>query len=190
MAASAPAGDLAVAVSPAVGSGEPGTPPVLGAGDNPPVVAAAAPLGAGLPGILESGRPGMGSAELASLPRVGFWPRLGATGLDMILVAIFCGVISASGGIFLLVLVAYHIGMWVWKGTTVGGAILGLKCVRIDGRVLSWQIAAVRVLGCFVSLAAFGLGFFWASWTPDRQAWHDIIAGTTVVKLPKPVSLV
>jgi uncharacterized RDD family membrane protein YckC len=27
-----------------------------------------------------------------------------------------------------------------------------------------------------------GLGYFWAIWDKDNQAWHDKIAGTVVVK--------
>jgi uncharacterized RDD family membrane protein YckC len=34
------------------------------------------------------------------------------------------------------------------------------------------------------------LGFFWAGWSRDRQAWHDIIAGTTIVRMPHGMSLV
>jgi uncharacterized RDD family membrane protein YckC len=131
----------------------------------------------------------LSSAELASLPRVGFWPRAGATLLDAVLLGIICGLFSATGSFFLFLLVAYHIAMWAWKGTTLGGAVFGLRCVRLDGRAVDWQIAVVRSIASFVSLAPCGLGFFWASWTSDRQSWHDIIAGTTIVKMPKPFSL-
>jgi uncharacterized RDD family membrane protein YckC len=87
-------------------------------------------------------------------------------------------------------MLAYHVGMWAWKGTTLGGIVLGLKVVRLDGRPLDWSVALVRALSCFVSLAAFGLGFFWASWSAERQSWHDMIAGTTIVKLAKTVPLI
>jgi uncharacterized RDD family membrane protein YckC len=30
-----------------------------------------------------------------------------------------------------------------------------------------------------------GLGFLWILKDPDRQAWHDRIAGTYVVKVPR-----
>jgi len=57
--------------------------------------------------------------------------------------------------------------------------------IRLDGRPLDWPTAVVRSLSSFVSLFAVGLGFFWASWSDEHQSWHDIIAGTTIVKLPK-----
>ena len=40
--------------------------------------------------------------------------------------------IGAPVSIFLLLL-AYHIAFWTWKGTTVGGIICQLRVVRIDG---------------------------------------------------------
>ena len=68
--------------------------------------------------------------------------------------------------------------------------MLNLRLVRLDGRPLDWQTAVVRVLGAVVSLVPLGLGFFWASWDTEFQAWHDRIAGTTVVKPERRVSLV
>jgi uncharacterized RDD family membrane protein YckC len=166
-----------------------GPPPVsapVSASALPPAVS---PL-AMLPPIATPAGPLLGSAELASLPRVGFWPRLGATLLDAVLLGIICGMLSAPGSFFLFLLMAYHIAMWGWKGSTLGGTVLGLKCVRLDGRPLSWQVAVVRCIAGFISLAPCGLGFFWCSWTSDRQSWHDIIAGTTIVKMPRPFSLI
>jgi len=132
----------------------------------------------------------LSSVEWASFPRVGFWPRLGASVLDLLMIAIVNALTVGRGNFFLFLVLAYHLGMWTWKGTTLGGAVFGLKCVRLDGRALDWSVALVRGLACFVSLAAAGLGFFWASWTRDRQSWHDIIAGTTIVRCPRPIALI
>ena len=79
----------------------------------------------------------------------------------------------------------YHVGFWVWKGTTVGGIICQLRLVRIDGAPLQFVDAFVRGLGAIFSLAVFGLGGLWILKDPDRQAWHDRIAGTFVVKVPR-----
>jgi uncharacterized RDD family membrane protein YckC len=40
-----------------------------------------------------------------------------------------------------------------------------------------------------LSLAVAGLGFLWIAFSDEREAWHDKIAGTAVVKVPKGVSL-
>jgi uncharacterized RDD family membrane protein YckC len=47
----------------------------------------------------------------------------------------------------------------------------------------------VRALACFLSLAFIGLGFIWIGFDPEKQGWHDKIAGTVVVKSPKGISL-
>jgi uncharacterized RDD family membrane protein YckC len=39
-------------------------------------------------------------------------------------------------------------------------------------------------------LAAAGLGFIWIAFDDGKQAWHDKIAGTVVVRVTKGVSLV
>ena len=43
----------------------------------------------------------------------------------------------------------------------------------------------MRALGCFLSLAVVGLGFIWIAFDGAHQAWHDKIAGTVVVRVPK-----
>jgi hypothetical protein len=166
----------------------PGTPPTLAtpAGG----VTASMAVSAVPPLISSVTNQALSSVEMASLPRVGFWPRLVAAVLDVLLVGIVSGLTTRGHVIFLLLLAAYHVGMWTWRGTTLGGAVLGLRVVRADGRPLDFPAALVRAIGCFVSFAPCGLGFFWASWTPERQAWHDIIAGTVMVKMPRPISLI
>ncbi len=86
---------------------------------------------------------------------------------------------------FFLVLLAYHIGFWTWKGTTIGGIICQLRVVRIDGTPLRFVDALVRGLSAIFSIVVVGLGVFWILRDPERQAWHDKIAGTYVVKVPR-----
>jgi uncharacterized RDD family membrane protein YckC len=123
------------------------------------------------------------------LPRVGFWSRFLATFLDLMLVGLVMTVLIRKPQWFLLAWAAYHLAMWSWKGTTVGGIILGLRIVRLDGGAINLPVAAVRLLGGFFSAAVFFLGFFWAGWTQERQSWHDKIAGTVVVRYPKSTPL-
>jgi uncharacterized RDD family membrane protein YckC len=42
----------------------------------------------------------------------------------------------------------------------------------------------VRVLACILSPAVAGLSFIWIAFDAQRQAWHDKIAGTVVVRAP------
>jgi uncharacterized RDD family membrane protein YckC len=126
-------------------------------------------------------------ALAATLPRVGFWLRLGATLLDFVLL---CWLIPVAGPFFLPAWLAYHVGMWAWKGTTIGGIVCHVKVIRLDGRPVDFGVSLIRALGSMLSLTVLCLGFFWAGWSRDRQAWHDIIAGTTIVRMPHGMSLV
>lgn len=90
----------------------------------------------------------------------------------------------------LLVLATYGAVMWKLRGSTIGGIVFDLQVVRLDGRPIDWQTAIVRALGCFLSLAVAGLGFFWIAFDHGKQAWHDKIAGTAVVRVAKGASLV
>jgi uncharacterized RDD family membrane protein YckC len=144
----------------------------------PPVVPVAAP-----PAVVSA----------ATLPRAGFWIRTFALLIDLVL----CGVVLKlapwvhfRAGLCLLVLAVYGAVMWKLRGTTVGGSICHLKVVRLDDRPLDWTAAVVRALSCFLSLFVVGLGFFWVAFDDERQSWHDKIAGTAVVKVPKSVSLI
>jgi len=47
----------------------------------------------------------------------------------------------------------------------------------------------VRALGGFLSLFVAGIGFIWVAFDDEKQSWHDKIAGTTIVKVPKGTAL-
>lgn len=123
------------------------------------------------------------------LPRVGFWQRFAATLIDAVLIGFLMALLQTRPPAFILIWTAYHIAMWTWKGTTIGGMVFSLKIIRTDGRSINFPVALVRALSAFLSAAAAFIGFFWAGWSADKQSWHDKIAGTYVVKLPKGVSV-
>jgi uncharacterized RDD family membrane protein YckC len=130
------------------------------------------------------------AAAALAFARAGFWPRMGALLLDVILVGFILSFGWHSGGAHLLLLAAYGAVMWKLKGATIGGIVFNLQVVRADGRELDWSTAIVRALSCFLSLFVLGLGFIWIAIDHEHQAWHDKIAGTVVVSVPKGVSLV
>lgn len=139
-------------------------------------------------------------ADAAGWPRAGFFIRLGALALDGVLIGLILAFVSnllpralhmqSGPGGWLVALAIYGAVMWKHKGTTIGGIVCGLKVVRLDHREIDWPTAVVRALGCFLSLAVAGLGFIWVVIDDERQSWHDKIAGTAVVVVPKGVSLV
>ena len=130
-----------------------------------------------------------GVPEALAFPRANFWERMGAAFLDVVIVSILGGIVGGPPLGFLVAL-AYFAGMWAWKGTTVGGVVLGLKVVRLDGQPVTFQVALVRGLGAAFSVIVMFLGFLWIAWDQDKQGWHDRIAGTVVIRLPRGTPLV
>ncbi len=152
--------------------------PLAAAGTAPRAGEAPPPVAAMLPPVISS----------ATLPRAGFWIRLAAVVLDAILVGMMCGFLGSiwSGfGVFPFWFAVYCAAMWATKGTTIGGIICSLKVVRLDDRPIDWGVAVVRTLGGFLSLFVACLGFIWVAFDDEKQSWHDKIAGTTIVRVPK-----
>jgi uncharacterized RDD family membrane protein YckC len=128
------------------------------------------------------------ASELAVLPRAAFIDRLAAFSLDAILIVIVVQVLNFDrefARVGFLLALTYHVSFWTLKGTTLGGIICQLRLVRTDGGPVGFPEALVRGLTGIFSLAVFGLGFLWILKDPDRQAWHDRVAGTYVVKVPR-----
>jgi uncharacterized RDD family membrane protein YckC len=145
----------------------------------PPPVAAAPAAAAAAPAT-----PTASPAVTAALPRAGFWIRMTALLLDAVLIGILLGVLRHSHNVELVALAVYGAVLWKLRGATLGGTVFDLRVVRLDGRPIEWETAIIRALGCFLSFAVAGLGFFWIAFDQGKQAWHDKIAGTAVVRVP------
>ncbi len=211
-----PAGvPVAAVVAPATPSGTVGTPPLATTATPVTEVTAGVPPVGNVSGVIPPLDPavgvqsaGVGAAAGAAalpppelprplvvpvspmtLPRAGFWIRLAAALIDVVLVGAIGGMMGL-GEYFLILLSAYCVTLWTLKGTTIGGIICGLKVVRLDDRKIDWTVALVRSLSAFLSMALAGVGFIWVAFDPEKQSWHDKIAGTTIVRWPRGVSLV
>lgn len=179
-----PAAAAAAASTAAATAASPGGAPAGGAtagGERP--TAAAAPGVAPSPHFIDP-------AFAATLPRAGFWIRMAALLLDLLLVGILMGMLHHSHDLELIVLAIYGALMWKLRGTTVGGLVFHLQVIRVDGRPIDWETAIVRALACFLSMVVVGLGFFWIAFDSGKQGWHDKIAGTAVVRVPRAIPLV
>lgn len=74
--------------------------------------------------------------------------------------------------------------VWFW---THGGQTLGMTAWRIElrshaGGPVTLRQAVVRFVAAWLSLLACGLGFAWSLVDARHRAWHDLIAGTIVVR--------
>jgi uncharacterized RDD family membrane protein YckC len=177
-AEAAPAGATPAGATPA------GTVPA-GAAPGGTAPAGTAPAGATPPPAAPAA-----AAITAAMPRAGFWIRMLALLIDALLIGVLMGILHHVFNMELVMLAVYGAIMWKLRGSTIGGIVFDLQVVRLDGRPIDWETAIVRALGCFLSLVVAGLGFFWIAFDPGRQAWHDKIAGTAVVRVAKGVPLV
>jgi uncharacterized RDD family membrane protein YckC len=135
------------------------------------------------------------------LEYVGFWPRVGASLIDTLLVCMICWpvVTMIYGGQYWLdqslikgpadflvtwLLPAIAVVLfWIYRQATPGKMAISARIVdaRSGGQPTTGQLVR-RYLGYYVSLLPLGLGFLWVAFDPRKQGWHDKLAGTVVVR--------
>jgi uncharacterized RDD family membrane protein YckC len=93
--------------------------------------------------------------------------------------------IAIGSSVFALFVIGYFVFFWTLVGFTPGKAILGLKVMKMNGAKLSFGRSLLRFICYWVSAIPLFIGFLWVLWDPKRQAWHDKIAGTQVLYIPK-----
>ena len=75
---------------------------------------------------------------------------------------------------------------WSAWQATIGKAMLRLRVTDVEGRRLTPGRAIGRSLAKFVSILTFGIGFALCGFTARKQALHDIMAGTLVLRREPP----
>jgi uncharacterized RDD family membrane protein YckC len=79
----------------------------------------------------------------------------------------------------------YFILFHAISGQTIGKLCMGLRLISQDGSQLSVGSAFLRSIGYILSSLPLAIGFFWAAFDRKKLAWHDRLAGSTVVKWPE-----
>lgn len=70
----------------------------------------------------------------------------------------------------------------IFSGQSIGKMLTGLRIVRKDGKAVSFAGILLRnLIGYFISVITFGLGFLLALLNIKGRALHDFLAGTVVV---------
>jgi uncharacterized RDD family membrane protein YckC len=109
------------------------------------------------------------------------------------------GIVRSSDGFFLsalfgtlgvivvfaiLILQFLYFGYyWNRSGQSIGMKLTGIKVVRQDGSLMSYVRAALRgTVGYWISNLIFGLGYIWAAFDSEKEAWHDKIFDTWVIE--------
>lgn len=136
--------------------------------------------------------------EEFALEYAGFWIRLGASIIDLIILSIILYAIfkliifMVPSSIFIIIFsfvawlieIVYVVAFWVWRGQTPGKMITGIKIIRTDSSPIDWQYSLLRYIGCIISAIIIFIGFIWIAFDSRKQGIHDKIADTYVVKLP------
>jgi uncharacterized RDD family membrane protein YckC len=132
--------------------------------------------------------------------KAGIFRRFLATAIDPTLaILIYFTVVGVSGGVagslfgdaaavlaIVIAVIACMVFFWwfLGKGMTPGKWLLGLQVIeKHSGEYPGLLRMIIReTFGKFLSGLFLGIGYFWAIWDKDAQAWHDKIAGTVVVR--------
>jgi uncharacterized RDD family membrane protein YckC len=151
--------------------------------------------------------------EPIALEFAGFWRRLGAFIIDLsalgaaaslltpfhwfgfgnffdlsgyidfpLLVIPFVAVANPVSAMFSTV---YFVTLWAWRGQTLGMMIAGIRLIRTDGTEVDTGHSLTRLLGSVISALPLFAGLLWIAFDERRQGWHDKLATTYVVKVPR-----
>jgi uncharacterized RDD family membrane protein YckC len=125
----------------------------------------------------------------------GFWVRVLAYLVDsVVFFTILIGVIAGAAFLgdlaFMVVSAVAVLGPILYWGlmqasarqATFGKSLLGLKVTDSDGERLSLLRSLAREVAKYVSAIPMGLGFLLAAFTGRKQALHDMLVSTTVVR--------
>jgi uncharacterized RDD family membrane protein YckC len=147
-----------------------------------------------------------------TMSRAGFLQRFIAFVVDALIIGAFSGVLAKFYGIdtdvavrtgnevanivtsksgitysvinFLIEFV-YFGYFWSSTGQSLGMKLLGIKVVKRDsGALLSFFMSGLRgSAGYWISGIICGLGYLWALFDSNNEAWHDKLFGSAVIRV-------
>lgn len=131
----------------------------------------------------------------------GFWIRLGACLIDLVLLIIILEIplafiygaeywegeklVYGFWDVFLGYVVPFVATIWFWLRYlgTPGKMALKLKIVdATTGEKMSTGQAVGRYFAYILAIIPLCLGFIWIAFDKRKQGWHDKLAGTVVIR--------
>ena len=141
----------------------------------------------------------------------GFWRRLGAFIIDILIITFFCVVMGIMAyvaykvglaahhrklsfgnatplmsfltfGVVLLAS-AYFVVFHGIAGQTIGKSLLRLRVIGSEQDRVTYGRALLRwVATVGLGFLSFGVSFLWIIWSREKRGWHDFLARTWVVR--------
>jgi uncharacterized RDD family membrane protein YckC len=131
----------------------------------------------------------------------GFWRRLFAWLLDQLIVTVSIGVLIAliyvvAGINFVsqaFSLFCFIVAYWLYFSiqesgptqATLGKRLLGIRVTDLQGERISFARSSGRNFAKIINWLTLGLGFILAALTHRKQALHDLMAGTQVLRIDR-----
>lgn len=147
------------------------------------------------------------SPTATDLDHAGFWMRAGAFLIDLVLVSVVgfgLGYLLAQvtqgstvaatpeeeASLALFFNGVGVVAQWLYfalmesssKQGTLGKMALGIRVTDVDGRRIGFGKATGRYFGKYLSALILFVGFLMAAWTQKKQALHDLMANTLVLR--------
>lgn len=133
---------------------------------------------------------------------VGFWQRVFATTIDMVLSTILLlpfmylffgesvpGIDQAKKPDNLYVVIstlltaAIVLAFWMKKAATPGKMLINSTIIdAASGGKPSIKQWVIRYISYFIAMIPLFIGLLWVGWDSRKQGWHDKMANTLVVK--------
>jgi uncharacterized RDD family membrane protein YckC len=114
--------------------------------------------------------------------------RLFALIIDGFILGVITGILFASakgpggaGGFIVGILYQWYF-LTQQDGQTPGKRMMGIRVVRVNGEPIDFTTALIRYVGYYINTFVIGIGWLWALFNDKHQGWHDLLAGTYVVR--------
>jgi uncharacterized RDD family membrane protein YckC len=155
------------------------------------------------PAYIQRLRQGMVSTSVSSLRYAGFWMRVLAYLIDVVVLeVVYYSILIPLGmaktsytpaeitsGMWLIPMVIATLLNVVYYtffngrfGASPGKMALGLKIVRPDGSPISYMTAFGRSWAYWLSSIILGFGFFMIGWDSEKRGLHDRVCDTRVIR--------
>ncbi|MDX2140499.1 MAG: RDD family protein [Chloroflexota bacterium] len=122
------------------------------------------------------------------MQRADILTRFIALVIDGFILGIITGILFGAGrevGGLISFVVGLIYSWYFWtrqNGQTPGKMVMKIRVVKDDGSHLDDTSAVVRYIGYTINSVVFMIGWIWALFDSRGKGWHDLIAGTTVIK--------